>query len=199
MTTEEKLQHFYELSIKEAMADARQLIDNHQAALDRLFAEHCETKNRQARAELKAESDKLKREFNKEVSAEQLKIKQHITDIQTELKKKLFVEIKEKLEAFKSTPKYEDLLFDQIKAALDFAAGDEMVVYIDPSDESHLPILLERLKADGIDLTPVISKEPFIGGVRSVIRSKNILIDTSFLSLIRDEKAKFTFDGGICI
>lgn len=197
MTTEEKLQHFYDLSIKEAQTDARQLIENHQAALDKLFAEHQETKNRQAEAELKAECDKLKRDFNKTVSSEQLKIKQQITDIQTDLKKKLFVEVKAKLEAFKTTPEYDELLFKQIKEALDFANGDEMVVYIDPSDESHLPGLTERLKTYG--LVPTISKESFLGGIRAVIRSKNILIDHSFLSLMRDEKANFTFDGGICL
>lgn len=194
MTTEEKLQHFYDLSIQEAEADARQLIENHQAALDKLFAEHQETINRQAEAELKAESDKLKKDFNKVVSTEQLKIKQQITDILMDLKKNLFVEVKAKLENFKTTLEYEELLFRQISDALDFAAGDEMVVYIDPSDKSHLPKLTERLKPYG--LVPTISEELFQGGIRAVIHSKNILIDNSFLSLMRDEKKKFTFDGG---
>ena len=44
LTTEEKLQHFYDLSIEGAQADAQKLIDTHKAALDKMFVEHKEVK-----------------------------------------------------------------------------------------------------------------------------------------------------------
>lgn len=193
MKTEEKLQHFYDLSIASAQEDAKKLIDNQQNALDQLFAEHVEMKHRQAESELKAECDKLKRDFNKEVSSEQLLIKRNISEVQENLNEQLFLEVTEKLQRFKQTPEYEEMLFAQIKEAIDFGADDEMVIYIDPSDECYAASLTERLKDTGI--VPTISKESFIGGIRAVIRSKNILIDNSFLTLLEDEKEKFTFDG----
>ena len=61
MTTEEKLQNFYTASIESAQKDAQALLDEHKAALDKIFQEHQEMKNRQAEAELKAEADKIKR------------------------------------------------------------------------------------------------------------------------------------------
>ena len=68
MTTDEKLQHFYDISIESAQEDAKKLLDTHEAALEKTFEEHKETKHRQAEAELTAESDKLKRDLKKQVS-----------------------------------------------------------------------------------------------------------------------------------
>ena len=72
MTVEEKLEHFYNASIESAAKDAEHLQHEHQEALDKIFQENKETKERQARAQLQAESDKLSREINKEVSARQI-------------------------------------------------------------------------------------------------------------------------------
>lgn len=189
MTTDEKLQHFYDISIESAQEDARKLLDTHKAALEKTFEEHKETKHRQAEAELTAESDKLKRDFNKEVSTQQIQIKRKFSAVTEELREKLFQEVAEKLERFKESPDYLSMLCRQIKEALDFADGDEMVVYIDPSDAGLSDEIVRRLDQKGF--VPTISKEPFMGGMRAVIRSKNILIDNSFLTLMNDEKENF--------
>ena len=189
MTTDEKLQHFYDISIESAQEDAKKLLDTHEAALEKAFEEHKETKHRQAEAELTAESDKLKRDFNKEVSTQQIQIKRKFSAVTEELREKLFQEVAEKLERFKESPDYLSMLCRQIKEALDFADGDEMVVYIDPSDAGLSDEIVRRL--DQKDFAPTISKEPFMGGMRAVIRSKNILIDNSFLTLMNDEKENF--------
>ena len=47
LTTEEKLQHFYTASIDSAMQEAQQVQTQHQEALDKIFQEHKETKERQ--------------------------------------------------------------------------------------------------------------------------------------------------------
>ena len=194
MNTEEKLQHFYNLSIESAKEDADKLIGAQQNTLNHLFNEHVEAKQRQAKAELKAESDKLKREFNKEISAEQLQIKRQLSEVSDNLKDKLFIEVADKLKAFKETPEYQDMLLRQVGAAVDFAGSDQMNIYIDASDEKYLDILKNKFTAEHIAF--YLSKEFFGGGMRAVIRSKNILIDDSFLSLASEEKEKFTFDGG---
>ena len=193
MNTEEKLQHFYDLSIESAKEDAQKLIDTQQNALDQLFDEHIETKHRQAEAELKAESDKLKRDFNKDISSEQLKIKRQLSEVQNNLREKLFLEVSEKLSAFKDTPDYKDMLLRQVKDAVDFSDGDDMNIYIDPSDEKYLAVLKEQFTNSNIAF--YVSKELFGGGMRAVIRSKNILIDDSFLTMKNDAKEKFNFDG----
>ena len=63
MTIEEKLQHFYTASIDSAMQEAQQVQTQHQEALDKIFQEHKETKERQIQSHIQAETDNLKREI----------------------------------------------------------------------------------------------------------------------------------------
>ena len=66
-----------------------------------------------------------------------------------------------------------------------------MTIYLNPSDEEKRSSLED---ATGIHLT--ISAEDFTGGIRAVIRSRNILIDHSFKTALRNEYDKFLFSGG---
>ena len=152
-------------------------------------------KHRQAEAELHAEADKLKRETNKAVSAEQLHIKRTLSKKQEDLKAQLFVEVKNKLSTYMDTPAYEQFLYQKIKDALAFAGGEEIIIYIDPADEIHQHSLMQKL-----GIMPRLSRETFLGGMRAVIPSKNILIDNSFKTLLEDAKGRFTFqDGGMSL
>lgn len=193
MTTEEKLQNFYTASIESAQKDAQALLDEHKAALDKIFQEHQEMKNRQAEAELKAEADKIKRETNKKISAAQLTIKRSLSKKQEDLKEQLFVEVRNKLTAYMDTPDYEQFLYQKCRQAMEFAAGEEVILYIDQADSIHQHSLTQKL-----GVKPELSREIFMGGMRAVIPSKNILIDNSFKTLLADAQARFTFqDGGM--
>lgn len=192
MTTEEKLQHFYDASIESAAKEARILQEEHREALEKMFQEHKETKERQAKAQLQAESDSLKREINKTVSAKQLEYRRILSSRTEEIKKEIFQEVEQKLIQFKTTPEYMEYLYTRIQEALDFAGEDEMIIYIDPSDENRIPELTKHF-----GFAPSVSRESWLGGIRAVIRSKNILIDNSFATLLRDAKDEFIFTGGM--
>ena len=192
MTIEEKLNNFYQSSIETARANANAIIEEHQAALDKIFTEHKETMERQAAAELAAEKEKLKRELNKQLSTEQLHIKRSLSRKNMELKDKLFAEVIEKLRAFKKTPEYTAYLERKIKETCDFAAGDALTIYLNASD-AHLKEQLEQ----STNAELILSREDFKGGVRAVIETKHILIDNSFLTLLNDERETFIFHGGM--
>ncbi len=87
-----------------------------------------------------------------------------------------------------ASPDYKKLLLKQIKAASSFAGTDAIIIYINPSDADKLPELEQSAK---IPLT--ISQASFIGGIRAVIESKNILIDNSFETQLKEAKESFTF------
>ena len=74
MTTEEKLQNFYNHSLDSANREAERVIGDHQKALDKIFEEHKATARRQAEEEVAAETEKAKRDVNKTLSADQLHI-----------------------------------------------------------------------------------------------------------------------------
>ena len=92
---------------------------------------------------------------------------------------------------YMKTNAYEDYLLKCIRKAVAFADGDQMTIYINPSDE-NCRFSLED--ASGVQLT--VSSEDFIGGIRAVIRERNILIDNSFKTQLRNEYDSFLFSGG---
>ncbi|MDO4275137.1 MAG: V-type ATP synthase subunit E [Eubacteriales bacterium] len=192
MTIEEKLQHFYDVSVEEARQEASRALEEHKKTLQQMLDEHKKTRRMSAELEVKAEAENARREINKALSAEQLTIKRNWTIKQNELKEKLFIEVKDRLEQFMGTQQYEDYLCRKIKEATDFAGKDELYIYISPADSSKLHSLIARTGA------PIeISQESFMGGIKAMIPSKNILIDNSFLEIFQSMRKEFKFDGGL--
>ena len=185
MTTEEKLQHFYEVSMESARDESEKALEEYRAALSQMLAEHKEDKQKNAGNQLKLETEKA-------LSAEQLHIKRRLSKKQQELREVLFVEVRNKLETFMSSPEYLVWLEEKIREALTIAGEDEVQIYLTPADSSLLETLAARC---GTSLH--ISETPFMGGVRAVIPAKNILIDHTFKTLYESEKEEFNFDGGL--
>ena len=86
------------------------------------------------------------------------------------------------------TPKYDALLEAQIKKEKAFAGSSEIHIYIDPSDKEKQHLLSLRTDCD-----IRVSQYPFLGGTRAVIASKNILIDNSFETKIKEAEQDFQF------
>ena len=191
MTTEEKLNHFEESALEQAKAESLAMIDEYRASLDRIFEEHRLTKERQADLQLKTETVSLTRAKNKALSRQQIELKRQVKKKQSELKDKLFVEVKTKLEEYMNTPAYHELLTRQIQEILKYANGERVTIYIDPADVSKRAGLMAET---GAPLS--VSRESFMGGTRAVLADRHILIDNSFATKLKEEKAEFTFNGG---
>lgn len=192
MTTEEKLQHFYEVSVENAKEEAESAVTEYEQVLEASLEEHRQARRRQAEMELKAEADNAKRQVNKALSAEQLRIKRRLSKKQDQLKEKLFGQVAGKLDAFRRSPEYEAYLVKKIREAMAFAGDDELVLTVGRGDAA----LAEGLKEKS-GRTVEVAPEDFGGGLRAVVPTKNILIDSSFSSLLEGEKEAFTFDGRI--
>lgn len=136
MTTEEKLQHFYEVSMESARDESEKALEEYRAALSQMLAEHKEDKQKNAGNQLKLETENAKREINKALSAEQLHIKRRLSKKQQELREVLFVEVRNKLETFMSSPEYLVWLEEKIREALTIAGEDEVQIYLTPADSS---------------------------------------------------------------
>ena len=121
----------------------------------------------------------------------QLELKRKQSKIQLTLKDKIFEEALDLLHEYMKTEAYEDFLVTCIQKALTFANGGHTLIYINPSDEEIKSSLED---ATGVRL--LTSNENFIGGVRTVIRDRNILIDNSFKTQLRNEYERFLFSGG---
>ncbi len=191
MTLEEKIAHLQATSMEQARAEGNAIIDSHKEALEKLFEDHKTEVMRQSELRIKAETTNARLSLNQAAAKSQIEIKRRLGKVQQELKDKIFEEVMGLVNDYMKTEAYGDFLIKCIQQAVHFAGRDPVTLYINPSDESKRSDLED---ATGVHLT--ISAEDFIGGVRAVIRSRNILIDNSFKTQLRNEYDKFIFLGG---
>lgn len=191
MTLEEKIADLRTASMEQARAEGNVIIDSHREALEKVFEDHKAEALRQSETRIKAETTNARLSLNQAAAKSQLEIKRRQGKVQQELKDKIFEEVMGLVKDYMKTEAYDDFLIKCIRQAAEFAGQDPVVVYINPSDEQKRSDLAD---ATGVHLT--VSAEDFIGGVRAVIRSRNILIDNSFKTQLRNEYDKFIFLGG---
>ena len=191
MTQEDKLRNFYDLSIESASRQRDQMLADCRATLEADFEAHRSEKENIVSDRMKSETTALSRELKRDLSDRQNRIRQNLAKRQREVKEEIFANVADKLSAFRKTPEYHTWLFRKVRAALAFAGKEELTIYVDPADE---PYTDEIHAVCGVQ--PVISNVAFGGGIRAVIRSRNILIDNSFATLMAEAKENFTFDGG---
>lgn len=191
MTTEEKLQHFYEVSMDTAREEATKVLDEYKAALETEMERHKQEKQAASESQFKIDSDNAAREINKALSAEHLHIKRKLSKKQQKLKESIFAEVEELLDDFSKKPEYTDWLENKIKQSLEIAENNSVQIYLTAKDSAKAEELTKRT-----GITPLISETDFLGGIRAVIPEKNILIDNTFLTAFENEKERFNFDGG---
>ncbi|MEF9945347.1 MAG: V-type ATP synthase subunit E [Lachnospiraceae bacterium] len=191
MTLEEKIKHLQNASMEEARLEGNAIVKEHSDTLEQIFQDHKEAALRQATLQIKTETNNAKQELNKAMAKAQIALKREQGACQTELKQKLFKRVGVLLQDYIASPAYKELLYKQIMEAVAFAKGEEMNIYLTPSDES---LKAELEKQTGMTLR--ISREDFTGGIRAVLQKRNILINRSFQSALAEEYDKFLFVGG---
>lgn len=189
MTTEEKLEHFQNFCIEDARTRSTNMLDEYINTLEQAQKDHQADARRHAAMMLDAEVAKIQREINKQLSIEQINIKRTFGQRQEELKDMLFIELKDMLDNFMETAGYQNLLEQQVADAKEVAGDEDLIIYMDPSDEEKARRLALYHKAN-----IRISEYSFQGGIRAVIPSKNILIDNSFQTKLAEAKADFHFE-----
>lgn len=188
MTIEEKLEHFRETAMRVARKDSNQEINDYSAALEKVFQEHQQSEQQRAELEIRHEKERIQRDGNAQLAREQMHIKRRLSQKQTELKEKLFDEVSDLLTSYKQSEEYTTLLVSQIKKAKEFAKGEQIIIYIDPTDKNKIPYLQDATLS-----MLTVSAFSFGGGIRAVIPKKNILIDESFDTKYAEAKERFKF------
>ena len=140
---------------------------------------------------IKSETLRARRQVNQAAAKAETELKRALGQTQNELKVRLFDEVKELLSDFTKTDEYLDYLCSKIREAARFADGEEMTIYISPSDKEKQTELEKRT-----GMTITISEYDFMGGMRAVIRGRNILIDHSFQAAVDYEYHQFSFAAG---
>lgn len=187
MTLDEKMRIFYDSTIADATEKSNAIIEDYKKTLDAALEEHKATARQKAEATLHSESQKLIQEKNRTLALEHIQFKRQLGEKNALLEEIIFSDVEKKLDNFMKTEEYRKLLEHQILYALKFSGDDEIHIYLNPTDSDKKSLLESRTGAHLL-----ISKIDFIGGTRAVIHEKNILIDSSFLSRLEEQKASFS-------
>lgn len=187
MTTDDKLKHFYEVSMESAMTKKDALVSDYKSGLDAEFENFKTEITAKYKNHEKAATEVLRQQFSKEFSLEQQHIRRKLTHKKDELKEKIFEEATAMLKEFLTTDAYTELLVREIKFSLSVAPKEPITIYIDPLDADKKEYLEQTT---GTDIT--ISGYSFGQGMRAIIPSKNILVDYSFNSKLNDLKTNYT-------
>ncbi len=191
MTAQEKTEHIREAAMTEARDEADQIVQEHRDAMEKLFEQHKQEQQAQAQSQIEAEKSSRQQKLNMAISKAELMQKRSNGQTITKLKNDLFKEVEDLLEKYMQTDDYKDLLVKYITEATDYAKGADMTIYINPTDADKKDELEQKT---GVTLT--VSEEDFTGGMRAVIREKNILIDHAFKSAFEQQRQTFMFKGG---
>lgn len=191
MTIEEKLDHFKTLCFDDAKQRSGKMLSDYSESLKKILEEHKRDARRQADMQVAAKTEKIEREINKQLSIEQINIKREYSRKQEELKSKLLSELRNRLALFMDSGDYQKYLEQEVKSALAIAGSAPITIYLDPSDAQMQNRLALHTSAELKS-----SDTTFLGGIRAIIPSKNILIDNSFQAKLEELSEKFQFRLG---
>lgn len=183
MQIEEKLEVFRNFTIDVAKQKSDEMI----AQFDRSCKQELEAfpQNKQAEMEhkIQIEERNIRRQVNSKVSGEMLRQKHILDECKRKWQVKLSDQVRLLLKEYQNTEEYKKYLIAKIHMAKKVAEQDSIIIYINPSDADKKTELEVLTKAE---LT--VSKIDFGGGIRAVIRSRNILIDESFMTKLEQEE-----------
>lgn len=188
MEINEKLDIFYRAAIEAANGQSEEILEDYKAAYRESLTEYEKKKQDGQQTRMRIAEEKVRRELNREVSGQMVRLKKEYHDSQAMRKNELFAMVEEALLSYRRTAEYEDYLIRKTKEAKELAHGREVIVYLDPLDADRRQRLEEQ---SGCKLE--ISGEAFGGGIRAVIPSANLLMDESFDSKLADERERFSF------
>lgn len=188
MEINEKLDIFFEAAIAAANKQSEEMIEEQKEAYQQAIGDYEKSRQAGQKTRERAMEAKIKKEANRRVSEQAVLQKRAYHAALEEKKAELFAMVEKKLKDYRNTKEYEDFLIHHIKNAKAFAKGEDIVIYLAPSDEAKKAKLEQET---GIPLE--VSGEDFGGGIRAVIASKNILIDESFAGRLRQERDNYSF------
>lgn len=191
MTIDEKLKHIQEAAMTEARAEGNNITETHRKALETLYQKHVDENTVQFETRVKSECVRNKQLLNQTAAKAQADLKRKLGKKQILFKDQLFAEVRSLLKNFMKTEEYIDLLQHYVNDSASYANGQPLTIYLTAADQDKKAVLEERT---GLSLT--ISNDDFIGGIRTAIPSRNILIDHSFKGKFESEYEKFQFEGG---
>lgn len=186
MKLQEKLAYFEEQVTAQSQAERQEALDQYEATLQNDLKQYEQQVDANFEKRLLTEKEAARKATNKELSRIQISQQHELYVHEEAMKNALFQQFEANIQAYKQTPAYLDQLKAMLKTIQDFAGDEIYDIYLDKSDAE----LKDQLEA--ISHHPVtFSDRDFLGGLRGVLRERQILMDFSFSTLYDRLKENF--------
>ena len=175
MEINEKLEVFFGAAIGAANSQSESMLDEQKNIYQSAMEEHEQSCRDALKSSRRIFLERQKKEVNRRNAEQTMAWKKDYQALKEQKTEELFEMVKEKLLSYRRTDAYEAFLLAQIGKAKEFAQGEDLTVFISPSDQERQAVLEEK---SGCRVE--IAEDEFSGGMRAVIPAKNVLIDESF-------------------
>ncbi|MEB7388322.1 V-type ATP synthase subunit E [Aerococcus urinaeequi] len=189
MDLEDKFAYFETQVNQQAQDIIDEQVNQYQATLQKDYDEFVKNTNQEFDAKFANAKKNMRKELNKNTSQSQIHLQRDLYLQEEKLKKSLFAEFNSAIQNYMQTDEYRNQLVVMINNLKDYAEKnrEELVVYINHSDQGMIETLLEETNAN-----IQISDREFLGGVRGVLKDRQVLIDYSFSTLLANVEDSFT-------
>ncbi|MHA7117395.1 V-type ATP synthase subunit E [Aerococcus viridans] len=189
MDLEEKFAYFETQVNQQAQDIIDEQVNQYRATLQKDYDEFVKNTNQEFDAKFANAKKNMRKELNKNISQSQIHLQRDLYLQEEKLKKSLFAEFNSAIQNYMQTDEYRNQLVVMINNLKDYAEKnrEELVVYINHSDQGMIETLLEETNAN-----IQISDREFLGGVRGVLKDRQVLIDYSFSTLLANVEDSFT-------
>lgn len=189
MDLEEKFAYFETQINEQAQATIDEQVNSYKATLQKDFDEFADRTQNEYDIKFENAQKDMRKELNKNTSQSQIHQQRDLYLQEEKLKKTLFSEFNNAIQDYMKTDEYSAQLVKMIHNLKGFVedSDEEFVIYINHSDQH----LLNQLK-EKTDANIQISDREFIGGVRGVLKERQVLIDYSFTTLLANVENNFT-------
>ncbi|WP_198434541.1 hypothetical protein [Aerococcus mictus] len=186
MKLEEKMAYFKDQVTQQSQSEIDQQINQYRQTLEDDYQKFQEQTDETFAHRLVNEKEALRKENNKAISQIQINQQRELFLTEENMKLTLFKTFTKQIESYQESEAYIEQLKKMLKNIQAYAGREKYDLYIDEND-SHLRSQLESNASHPI----IISDRPFMGGIRAVLRERQILVDYSFLTFLDRLKENF--------
>ncbi|KAA9242122.1 MULTISPECIES: hypothetical protein [Aerococcus] len=186
MKLEEKMAYFKDQVTQQSQSEIDQQINQYRQTLEDDYQKFQEQTDETFAHRLVNEKEALRKENNKAISQIQINQQRELFLTEENMKLTLFKTFTKQIESYQESEAYIEQLKKMLKNIQAYAGREKYDLYIDEND-SHLRSQLESYASHPI----IISDRPFMGGIRAVLRERQILVDYSFLTFLDRLKENF--------
>lgn len=192
MEINEKLDIFFRTAIEAANEKSEEILEAQKQSYTHSIQAYEKKKQEELETRVRIAQNQVEKEENRIISEKIIELKKEYYTQKEQKKTELFQLVEEKLAEYCKSDAYQNYLLAKMKEAKTYAGESPVTVYIDPTDAHLRTSLQKQMGADGNGLEILVSRESFGGGMRAVIREKNLLMDESFGRKLAEEKERFS-------